>query len=82
MNPAYLGRLFKAETGCSFSDYLNRLRITASKRQLAAGTGRVSELIETLGYRNEEYFYRQFRKQEGRSFAEYRRQLTERRKVA
>ena len=59
MNPAYLGRLFKAETGCSFSDYLNRLRITAAKRQLAAGTGRVSELIETLGYRNEEYFYRQ-----------------------
>ena len=82
MNPAYLGRLFKAETGCSFSDYLNRLRITAAKRQLAAGTGRVSELIETLGYRNEEYFYRQFRKQEGRSFAEYRRQLTERRKEA
>lgn len=82
MNPAYLGRLFKAETGCSFSDYLNRLRITAAKRQLAAGTGRVSELIETLGYRNEEYFYRQFRKQEGWSFAEYRRQLTERRKEA
>ncbi|WP_425595513.1 AraC family transcriptional regulator [Neglectibacter timonensis] len=39
-------------------------------------------MIETLGYRNEEYFYRQFRKQEGRSFAEYRRQLTERRKEA
>ena len=27
MNPAYLGRLFKAETGCSFSDYLNRLQL-------------------------------------------------------
>lgn len=76
MNPAYLGRLFHAETGSSFNDYLNCLRITAAKRQVAAGATKI--VIEDLGYNNDEYFYRQFRKYEGRTFSEYRREVQSR----
>lgn len=75
INPVYLGRVFKNSTGDTFSDYLNKVRIAEMKKKLVSNDSKISEIIKALGYNNQEYFYRVFRKYEGVSFAEYKEAL-------
>lgn len=72
MNPVYLGRLYKNSTGEAFSDYINKIRISEVKKMLLTDGNKISEIIKKSGYNNQEYFYRAFRKYEGKSFAEYK----------
>jgi len=71
LNPVYLGRLFKQTLGESFSDYLNKVRIAEAKKMINGGNEKIYSVIAKVGYKNHEHFYRQFKKYEGISFAEY-----------
>jgi len=71
INSAYLGQLFKKQTQMSFNDYLNRMRIRRIKLMSAREDVKIYEIIMDAGYKNPEYFYRQFKKYEGISFAEF-----------
>ncbi|MFC4776122.1 response regulator [Paenibacillus sp. GCM10023252] len=71
MNSAYLGQLFKKETGDHFLDYMHKVRIQYIKKQMKAGQGQVGQIVMDAGYKNTGYFYKQFRKLEGISFQEY-----------
>ena len=71
-NTAYLGQVIKRVTGMSFNDYLNRKRIQAAKKLFLEDSCRVSEIIERVGYKSNEYFYKQFKRYEGISFAEFK----------
>lgn len=78
MNPAYLGQLFKKETGSSFTSYLNQVRVERAKELLLR-----SELISLkriancVGYENERTFYKIFRKYENCTPGEYRKSKVE-----
>ena len=75
MNPVYLGRLFKNDTGDSFTDYVNKIRISEAKKMFFMDSSNISGIIEKLGFNNPEYFYRLFPKYEGITFAEYKKTL-------
>ncbi|NWL86304.1 DNA-binding response regulator [Paenibacillus sp. 79R4] len=74
LNPDYLTRIFKKETGMSISDYLlqQRLNIAAS---LLANTGlSVSSIAAQIGYANFSHFSRMFKKYYDKSPLEYRQE--------
>ncbi len=60
-------RVFKAETGASPQDYLNRLRICMAKAELRSGKYRIFEVAARCGFPSLSSFNRQFRKQTGRA---------------
>lgn len=75
MSPAYLGRIFKNMIGETFSDYLNKIRIAEAKKLILTEESKVYEIILKVGYNNPEHFYRQFKRYEGISLADYKRNV-------
>ena len=73
VNAAYLGRIFKKETGSSFTDYLNHIRIEKAKNLLTETNYKGSELCEKVGFSNYNYFYIVFKKLTGVKPTEYRK---------
>lgn len=73
VNAAYLGQLFKNETGEMFSHYLNKVRIEKAKEMLVNTKLNAKEISLKVGYSNENYFYNMFRKQTGKYPTEYKR---------
>jgi two-component system response regulator YesN len=73
ITPNYFSHLFKKETGISFSEYLNRIRVTEAQKLLAQTDLKAYEVMERVGFRNYKYFNYVFKKQEGVSPADYRK---------
>lgn len=73
MNPSYLSRLFSCETGVPFTDYLIKLRIEKAKVLLNDPRLKIYTVSEMVGYKNEKYFTRVFKKFEGASPYEYKK---------
>lgn len=71
LNSAYLGQLFKNTTNESFNDYINKKRILEVKSSLVSENYKMHELLKKVGFNSPEHFYRQFKRYEGISFAEY-----------
>lgn len=65
LNAAYLGRLFKKETGNSFVDYLNWYRVEKAESLLKETNIKGSELCEKVGFSSYNYFYVVFKKLKG-----------------
>lgn len=72
MNEKYLGRLFAAETGQSFHQYLNRVRLERAAALLVSTSMSVLNIALECGYANVTYFNRVFRKKFCISPTEYR----------
>ncbi|THF82120.1 response regulator [Cohnella fermenti] len=62
LNKEHISRRFKQEFGESITDYTNRLRIDRSKLLLLNPALRIAEIAEMIGYRDEKYFSRVFKK--------------------
>ncbi|MFW5992246.1 MAG: helix-turn-helix domain-containing protein, partial [Halanaerobiaceae bacterium] len=73
INPAYLGRLFKRETGKCFSHYLNEKRLQTAKNLLERTDLHVYQVARRVGYQNTDYFIIKFKKREQCTPMEYRR---------
>lgn len=73
-NSAYLGKLFKNETGEYFNTYLDKVRIEKAKAMLEGGM-KVYQVAEKVGYTNVDYFHTKFRKYVGTSPSAYRKTL-------
>lgn len=71
-NSAYLGKLFKSETGEHFNTYLDKVRIEHAKTLLEQGM-KVYQVAEKVGYANVDYFHAKFRKYEGVSPSAYKK---------
>lgn len=67
VNTAYLGRVFKSETGQYFTDYLNQIRIRKSAELLRESNYRVVQICDMVGFSNYSYFYTLFKKATGMS---------------
>ncbi|WJH33661.1 helix-turn-helix domain-containing protein [Paenibacillus sp. CC-CFT747] len=75
LNPVYLSRLFKLETGESFSDYVTNIRINQAAHLLQNTNMKIYEVCEQAGYKDVRHFYKLFRKYKGCSPSEYREGL-------
>ncbi|MFD2613937.1 response regulator [Paenibacillus gansuensis] len=73
LNPAYLSRLFKKETGISLSDYLIGLRMEKSKELLMNSSFKIQHIAAIVGYESFPHFTRLFKKTVGISPLQFRR---------
>lgn len=71
-NSAYLGKLFKTNTGYYFNTFLDRVRIDKAKELLLEGE-KVYSVAEKVGYANVDYFHSKFKKYVGVSPTAFRR---------
>lgn len=72
LSDGYLSRVFKAETGYSFKEYIHRVRIDKAKELIAATNMKYYEIAEKVGYKEYKYFATYFNKLCGCSAKEYR----------
>ena len=73
VTPQYLCRIFSKEMGISPMAYVNRLRVEAAAREIAATTRPLSDIGADMGISNPNYFYRLFKKTTGLTPKDYRR---------
>ena len=71
LNDDYLGRLFREATGETVGAYILRRKMATAKAGLLAGGKSVKEIAAGLGFADQRYFARQFRKSEGISPSKY-----------
>lgn len=72
VNPAYLGHLFKDETGNFFNSYLMQCRINRSVVLLRNPGSKIKDVASQVGFASTSYFVRCFRESKGVSPAKYR----------
>lgn len=60
MNPAYLSRVFKKETGQAFNAYVSEQRIRRAK-QLLQTKDRIIDIAGNVGFENSKYFSQVFK---------------------
>jgi AraC-like DNA-binding protein len=65
ISEAKISALIKSKTQMSFKQFLNKLRITESKRLLSVSDLQVSEVAYKVGYANISHFNRVFKEAEG-----------------
>lgn len=74
LNPSYLSRTFKKETGVSFIKYLTTARMDKALSLLAENEdAKVFEIADAVGISDPNYFGTCFKKYTGMSISEYRR---------
>ncbi|MBQ8814517.1 MAG: response regulator [Lachnospiraceae bacterium] len=73
LNKDYLSNLFKKETGISFSDYVNLQRIKKAQELLTGTHLRTYQIAQQVGFQDESYFSRVFKKIVGMRPGEYRK---------
>lgn len=76
MSYGYFSRCFHDVTGQSFSDYCIQLRIRQAKNLLETTNHTVQAVASAVGYQDEKYFSRIFKKFTGMSPSEYRKSVT------
>ena len=72
LSPTYFGRIFKEGTGESFTAYLTRVRIQRSKELLCYESFRLTDIAQLVGFEDQSYFSRVFKRMEGVSPRRYR----------
>ncbi len=77
LNPEYLTRLFKKESGTTLKDYIIECRISKAKDLLANSSLSVSMIASEVGYHNFSYFAYLFKKLEKVTPREYRNRFAE-----
>ncbi|GGF97999.1 hypothetical protein GCM10010912_48400 [Paenibacillus albidus] len=74
LNPSYLSRWYKKTTGKSLSDYIAEKRLELSKELLLSTALKMHEISSRLGFSDQHYFFRFFKKTAGCTPQEFREQ--------
>ncbi|MEK6796631.1 MAG: AraC family transcriptional regulator [Spirochaetota bacterium] len=74
LNPSYVSRLFKAETGYAVTEYINEARIKKACEMLATTDAQVIDIALSVGYNSISYFNRTFKAHAGMTPKRYRRE--------
>lgn len=77
LNPDYLAKVFKKETGIALGDYISSVRVEKAKVMLADESISLGDVAMKAGFDYYSYFSTIFKKQVGISPSDYRRQLLE-----
>lgn len=75
LSPAYFSRVFRQETGETFNAYLNTVRIEQSKKLLMDKSVRLIDISLMVGFDNQSYFAKVFKKNTGMSPLQYREKV-------
>lgn len=67
LHAVYFGKLFKQQTGFSYKEYLNRIRINNAEMMLASGETSITEAAELCGFSDVSYFSNLFKALKGYS---------------
>lgn len=73
---AHLCRVIKKNTGTTFSDMVNKLRVSEACRMLQSENTPISEIAYSIGFSNIEYFNRTFRKYANLTPSAYRQKMS------
>ncbi len=73
LNSSYFGNLFKKATGISFTGYLTGKKLEKSEELLKNMDYSISEVSDMVGYEDNLYFSKIFKKHKGISPSEYRK---------
>lgn len=65
LNPVYLGKLFKQNTGSTYKEFINKVRVNNAEMILSAGGFNVSEVAAHCGYHDVAYFSNVFKNIKG-----------------
>lgn len=77
LNPQYISQLFKSEIGVNFLAYLTNIRMEKAKKLLLATSLSIAEVADQAGYRDYRVFTKVFKKSEGITPSQYRRDFLE-----
>ena len=72
LNASYFCKLFKEETGATYTHYIMRIRVENAKRLMADNSMKLYEIASAVGYTNVQYFSTVFKAIEGISPSQYR----------
>ena len=77
LNPQYISQLFKSEIGVNFLAYLTNIRMEKAKKLLLTTSLSIAEVAEQSGYGDYRVFTKVFKKSEGVTPSQYRRDFLE-----
>ena len=77
LSAQYISQLFKSEIGVNFLTYLTNIRMENAKKLLLATSLPISEISERSGYGDYRVFTKAFKKSEGVTPSQYRRDFLE-----
>ena len=72
LNSSYFSSIFKKETGTSFSNYLNTVRIEESKKLLKDVNNSILDIALSVGFEDQSYYTKVFKKLTGQTPKSYR----------
>lgn len=75
LSPVYLSFLFKQVEAMNITDYIANIRIENAKRLLKTTSSKTYEIANLVGYQDDKYFSRIFKKKVGITPSEYRNQI-------
>lgn len=64
LSPSYFSRLFRKETGLTFTNYIIAAKIEMAKKLLSESSASVTEISDSLGYSSPSYFIKSFKDRE------------------
>ncbi len=73
VNEKYLGRIFKEQTGRTFHEYLNAVRLERAAQLLTVGDDSIIQVALSCGFNSPSYFNREFVKKYGVTPKKYRK---------
>ena len=74
----YFNRLLKVQTGMTYIEYLQMLRLERAEMLLTETNNTIEQIAEEAGYHNKGYFYRIFIERNNCTPAQYRKKRQER----
>ena len=77
LNPQYISQLFKSEIGVNFLVYLTNIRMEKAKKLLLSTALSIAEVAEQSGYGDYRVFTKVFKKSDGITPSQYRRDFLE-----
>jgi AraC-like DNA-binding protein len=72
LSPSYFSQLLRRESGVTFTDLLNRMRVDRAAERVAAGDEPLSTIALDCGFSDQSYFTKVFRRYRGVTPREYR----------
>ena len=77
LSAQYISQLFKSEIGVNFLAYLTNIRMERAKKLLLSTALSIGEISEQLGFGDYRVFTKVFKKSEGVTPSQYRRDFLE-----
>ncbi len=73
IHPHHLTRAFREQYGCTFGEYLRKLRVEHAQRQLSTSDTPLMEIAVEAGFSDQSHFSKTFKRHTGMTPTEFRR---------